>query len=113
MNTTGSTDTRARAILAAGAVTATNRAGIYRAQGSKPGQVWLCSTQGWCDCPAARYLEPGKLCKHVVAAQMLVSDRVRQQAAARGIRVLHGPSQAEPVGADVEPAEMYGPADEN
>jgi hypothetical protein len=40
------------------------------------------------------------------------ADELRARAAAMGIRVLLGHSEAEPVGADAPAGDLYGPADE-
>lgn len=117
MNTTGNTIatctttllTKAQALIASGALAATNRPGVYRATSSKGDQTYLCSAQ-FCYCPAG---QRGNACKHRLAAQVETARQVREQAAARGIRVLAGPTGAQPIGADAEPGDLYGPADEN
>jgi hypothetical protein len=106
MNTTGTT-------LTAPAITPTNRDGVYLAQGSN-GATYLCSPvgAGWCYCPAAQYARDGRPCKHVERARHYVADTLRARAAAMGIRVLAGRSEAEPVGADAPAGDLYGPAEE-
>lgn len=105
MNTTGGT-------LTAPAIAPTNRANVYRAQGSKPGTSYLCSpvAEGWCTCPAAQYARDGKPCKHVERARSFVADEQRADAKARNVVVLRGASGAELLGDDVE-TDLYGPAE--
>ena len=104
MNTTGTT-------LTAPAIQPTNREGVYRARSDSGRGSYLCSPvgDGWCLCPAG---ERGKACKHVERARHFVADALRARAAAMGIRVLAGHSEAEPVGADAPAGDLYGPADE-
>jgi hypothetical protein len=96
---------KAEALVAAGGLTATNRPGVYRAT-SSDGGTYVCTAQGVCGCEAARR---GKGCKHVLAAQIAVADAQRERAAARGIRVLAGPS-GELLAPDFE-VDLYGPAE--
>jgi hypothetical protein len=99
MNTTGTT-------LTAPAIQPTNREGVYRAQSDSGSGSYLCSPvgAGWCQCAAGAR---GRACKHVERARSFVADTLRAQAAARGIRVLAGASEAELLGEDRE-LDLYG-----
>jgi hypothetical protein len=113
MNTTGdmlttaspATMAKAAALLASGGLTATNRDGIWRAQSSDGTTSYLCSAHGFCECEAAARGVP---CKHVEACKLAVCEQLRARAAAMGIRVLLGHSEAEPVGADAPAGDLYG-----
>jgi hypothetical protein len=98
--------TKAEALIASGGLHATNRQGVYRALSSDGVTTYLCGAD-FCFCAAG---ERGSACCHVLAAQVAVADAVRAQAAARGIRVLRGQSQAELLGEDRE-LDLYGPAE--
>ena len=114
MNTTGDTLTtctttllaKAQALIASGGLAATNQPGVYRATSSDGLTTYLCSPR-FCFCAAG---ERGNACKHRLAAQVLVADEQRAQAAKRGIVVLRGASGAELLGDDRE-TDLYGPAE--
>ena len=95
----------AKALLAAGGISRTNREGVYRAQSSSGGS-YLCSAT-WCQCEAA---DRGNACKHREGVKLKVCEQVRAQAAERGIVVLRGASGAELLGDDTE-LDLYGPAE--
>jgi hypothetical protein len=98
---------KAEALIASGGLAATNRPGVYRATSSDGKRSYACSAAGTCTCEAANR---GRPCCHVLAAQADVARVQRERAAARGIRVLAGPS-GELLAPDFE-VDLYGPADE-
>lgn len=111
MTTTGDTLTRTAArmakaatLIACGGLTATSVDGVYHATGST-GNVYLTSAH-WCHCEAG---QRGNSCYHSQAARTEDTRRLRARLEAQGTYVVRdGRPVPEPVGADVEPGEMYG-----
>jgi uncharacterized protein (DUF697 family) len=111
MTTTGTTLTataarmaKAATLIASGLLNATNVEGVYRATGST-GTVYLTSAN-WCHCEAG---QRGNACYHSEAARIrLVADLRARLEAAGTFAVRDGRALPEPVGADVEPGELYG-----
>lgn len=95
--------TKARNLISECGLAPTNRDDVFSALSSDGVTKYLCSPQGWCFCPAGLN---DLRCYHVLAAQLLVAETLREEAAARGIRVLPTPSDTEPLGED--PWDMYG-----
>jgi hypothetical protein len=95
---------KAATLIACGQITATNREGVYHATGST-GTVYL-TAPSWCHCPAG---QRGNACYHSAAAKtMLVRDLRARLEAGGTYAVRDGRPLPEPVGADVEPGELYG-----
>jgi hypothetical protein len=95
---------KACALLACGGLTPTSREGVYHATGST-GTVYL-TAPGWCLCEAG---QRGNACYHSAAAKIKLTADLRARLEAEGTcAVRDGSPLPEPVGADVEPGEMYG-----